>query len=483
MPPAPGGEASAHLASPRPNGGRRRRQAGPRSGQCGAEREAAAAVVPQPRRPRQVGPGRVRRQPRRGRVETGWATPRRGCPVGVHRLGHAMSGKTGLRRTDASPTTLRSGARRPVLCVPHPPARPPRRGLRDAQSPALRPQTKARGRRRDGARARPAGGAVLRGPGRLPLRTEPSCSRAMFPALREGPGRRRGGGGGAALTARLGGGPARCPSRPPGGLPAGGTQVPRRAIPEPPASPRAARALRRAPPPAPRRSVPSTGPEPSGAGTRDGTGAGPAQVAAGAGSPGSFKRGARAPRAGRAACAHVPPRPARAPLAPSRPIAPGGRCLRSATTERGAVGGGPGVLGSRGRGPRRGSAANRRCGRPAPGRAGTDSSASWDLSSRSKPPSSALLHFLPPAGAQGHGVLTFHPPFSAGRVHLTRVMNTTLMNASWVARHRTKHSVSVSLGLTSCGRCGRYCQSVGRTRPERFSDLSGIHYPALFSPL
>lgn len=50
-----------------------------------------------------------------------------------------------------------SDARRSVPWVPRPPAG-------STRSPARRPQTKARGRRRDGARPRPAGGAVPRSP-------------------------------------------------------------------------------------------------------------------------------------------------------------------------------------------------------------------------------------------------------------------------------------------------------------------------------
>lgn len=96
--------------------------------------------------------------------------------------------------------------------------------------------------------------------------------------------------------------------------------------PSPPAGSRADPAPRRPPPPGPRRSVPSTAWEPRSADARAGTGtgrsacgrsAGPGEVR-GAGSPGSFKLRARAPRAGRAACAHVPapsPRP-RAPRTP-----------------------------------------------------------------------------------------------------------------------------------------------------------------------
>lgn len=179
--------------------------------------------------------------------------------------------------------------------------------------------------------ASPAGGAV-RGPRRLPLRTEQSCSRAMFPsgpALREGPRRQReggGGGGGAALTARRGGSSAPSPSPSTRLLPAGaGLRSCGPPCRSPAAGSRAAPAPRRTPPPAPRRSVPSTTPELRRADAKDRSGAersahsrgaGPAEVA-GAGSPGSFKQGARAPRAGRAACAQVPaPRPARVPLAP-----------------------------------------------------------------------------------------------------------------------------------------------------------------------
>lgn len=99
----------------------------------------------------------------------------------------------------------------------------------------------------------------------------------------------------------------------------------------PPAGSRAARAPRRAPLLAPRRSVPSTAPQPRRAGARDctrtgrssrGRGASPSEVA-GAGSPGSFKQGARAPRAGRAACALVPvPRPHPRPRPPPPPACP-----------------------------------------------------------------------------------------------------------------------------------------------------------------
>lgn len=271
-----------------------------------------------------------------------------------------MLKKTGLRPTYTNPTTLRSDARNckeearghglegpPGRCFPIYRAFPPvppgacqtrrelgerrlesksiRAGARAPRSARTRQRGASGAGRRGGTRRRrprPAGGAV-RGPRRLPLRTAQSCSRAMFPsgpALREGPRRRRGGGGGgAALTARRGGSPARSPSPatrlPPRGAGLRSCNPP---CPSPAAGSRAARAPRRAPPPAPRRSVPSTAPEPRRAGARDdtrtgrsscGRGASPSEVA-GAGSPGSFKQGARAPRAGRAACAHVPaPRP------------------------------------------------------------------------------------------------------------------------------------------------------------------------------
>lgn len=134
----------------------------------------------------------------------------------------------------------------------------------------------------------------------------------------------------------------------------------------PPAGSRAARAPRRAPPLAPRRSVPSTAPQPRRAGARDdtrtgrssrGRGASPSEVA-GAGSPGSFKQGARAPRAGRAACALVPaprppsppPAPARVPLALSRPIA---RPARGLAPREGSAPATVGLgAGRRGAGPR-----------------------------------------------------------------------------------------------------------------------------------
>lgn len=266
-----------------------------------------------------------------------------------------MLKKTGVRPTYTNPTTLRSDARNckeearahglegpPGRCFPIYRAFPPvppgacqtRRGLgeRRLESKSIRAgaraprsaRTRQRGasdaRRRGGTRRRrprPAGGAV-RGPRRLPLRTAQSCSRAMFPsgpALREGPRRRRGGGG-AALTARRGGSPARSPS-PATRLPPRGAGL-RSCNPPCPSPAAGSRAPRRAPPPAPRRSVPSTAPEPRCAGASDdtrtgrsscGRGASPSEVP-GAGSPGSFKQGARAPRAGRAACAHVPaPRP------------------------------------------------------------------------------------------------------------------------------------------------------------------------------
>ncbi|KAM5207912.1 uncharacterized protein RBU33_008945 [Hipposideros larvatus] len=268
-----------------------------------------------------------------------------------------MSENTGLGPGDTNRTTLQSDARNstaeargqprgpppaaaPVLSrVPRTPARHAAGcGLRAGAGRARRaagagaPRS-ARRQRRAGRRAGTRSAASARRGRRAPRpRALTFEDRAELlqghvpggPALREGPGRRRGGGGGAELTARRGGGPAPPPSRPPGCLPAGRAQVLRPAIAEPPGGRRAARAPRRAPPPAPRLCVPSTGPEPSGAEATDGTkaarrsacgrGAGPAQVA-GAGSPGSFKRGARAPRAGSAPARMCPPRPAR-PRAP-----------------------------------------------------------------------------------------------------------------------------------------------------------------------
>lgn len=203
---------------------------------------------------------------------------------------------------------------------------------------------------------RPAGGAVLRGPGRLPLRTEQSCSRAMFPAARRfarGPG-----GGEAARSSRPGAAAAplrphrgpqaaspqaglRCCGPPSPSLPAAAAQPeppdgrrlrPRGSASHRPARSRAARRRRTAPrrraaPPAAAARAPLKWRAPGA----------PAHL--------SGERERRVPAAPLRACARPAP-PARAPLAPSGPIA------RRAGRRPRAPGGGAGEgRGGRGRRP------------------------------------------------------------------------------------------------------------------------------------
>lgn len=117
--------------------------------------------------------------------------------------------------------------------------------------------------------------------------------------------------------------PLRPHRRPPGCPPARGAGLRScgSPCPSPAAGSREVLAPRRAPPPAPRRSVPSTAPRPRSADARDGPGVDPAEVAArGAPAHLSPERERRVPaaqpRAGSAP--RPPPRPARRPSRPLR---------------------------------------------------------------------------------------------------------------------------------------------------------------------
>lgn len=188
---------------------------------------------------------------------------------------------------------------------------------------------------------------MLRGPGRLPLRTEQSCSRAMFPAARRfarGPG-----GGQAAAEARSSRpGAAAVPLGPHRGHQAASLQAGLRCCGPPSPSLPAAAALPE-PPDGRRlrlRGAPSHRPAPSRAAQKRGTArarAAPPAAAARAplkwrapGAPAhlSGERERRVPAAPPARM--CPPRPARAPLAPSGPIA------RRAGPRPRALGGGAG---------------------------------------------------------------------------------------------------------------------------------------------
>lgn len=266
----------------------------------------------------------------------------------------------------------------------------------------------------------------------------------MFPAarLREGPG----GGEAAALTARRVGGPAPSPSRPPGGLPAGCAQVPRRAIPAPPAGP--------SPPTGAASGLPAPRPiDRPGAERRGREGlppSGPHSSGGGRGEPGSFKRGARAPRAGRRprACP-APPRPARAPRPRGQsPLEGGASDPRSPSGGRWAGSRGGGVGGSPSRPGGAGTAAaagDRRPGRAAP----TPRPPGTSVQGQSGPAQPRS----PPAGAQGPDA---GPPWSAGWVGLSRGNALQRgLTASSVARHRTKHLRLSVNPPTRRGRCRR----------------------------
>lgn len=215
---------------------------------------------------------------------------------------------------------------------------------------------------------------MLRGPGRLPLRTEQSCSRAMFPAARRfarGPG-----GGEAAAAARSSRpGAAAVPLRPHRGPQAASPQAGLRCC-GPPSPSLPAAAAQPEPPDGRRlrlRGSPSHRPARSRAARRRGTTptrrAAPPAAAARAplkwrapGAPAhlSGERERRVPAAPLRACA----RPARAPLAPSGPIARrAGRRPRApgGGASRGARGPGAAVL------PRWVGTRRRRRWRPEPG--------------------------------------------------------------------------------------------------------------------
>lgn len=352
--PIPGTTNQRTDASGRQSRGPGQRRAEPGGGaRSGAAASATAAGGTRPGAQAVPPPATV------GLCENRSATPRRGFGLRALTLS-LMSANTGLGPNDTNPTTLQSDARNstaeargqargaprpPTPGLSHVPARRPatpraagrrREGQAVSRrgSSALRSQTKARrAPGRDGKRRpRPAGGAVLRGPGRLPLRTEQSCSRAMFPAARRfarGPG-----GGEAAAAARssrpgaaavpLGAHRGHQPASLQAGLRGCGPPSPRlpaaAALREPPDG----RRLRP-------RGAPAHRPAPSRAAQKRGTArarAAPPAAAARAplkwrapGAPAhlSGERERRVPAAPPARM--CPPRPARAPLAPSRPIA------------------------------------------------------------------------------------------------------------------------------------------------------------------